>query len=58
MTEITDYRDLLRKYIDHIGMVEGSVFLERGHRAESANCGVLFADEEWAELQMLAKHEP
>lgn len=49
-----DYRELLKKYIDHVGEEEGTNFLShRGSWPDS----VKFTDEEWAELQVL-KVEP
>ncbi len=46
-----DYKDLLIKYINHVGMNEGVSFLDR-------RCwfgDTYFSEEEWAELQELDK---
>lgn len=48
------YRVLLRKYIDHVGEVEGTTFAGDKDRMRSARYGVTFTDEEWAEVQRLA----
>lgn len=41
-----DYRELLKKYIDHIAEEEGTAFLDH----DTFN---RFSDEEWAELRLL-----
>ncbi len=48
--DIVDYRDLLRRYLDHVGQIEGTCFLQQYQRT------ALFSDEEWAELSRLARH--
>jgi len=50
-----DHRNLLKKYIEHVGVEEGSTFL---HVRESSlpEC-VEFTDEEWDELKKL-EYEP
>lgn len=47
---LVDYRALLLKYITHVGSCEGVTFISDGQRHVS---GVVFADQEWAELQTL-----
>jgi hypothetical protein len=47
-----DYRKLLKKYMEHVGEIEGTYYLGRADRL----CG--FTDEEWAELHRLSKEEP
>lgn len=42
-----DYRELLMKYIEHVGEEEGITFINRQPREG------LFSDEEWAELERL-----
>ena len=39
-----DYRELLKKYIEHVGDCEGSVFLSEMWRRKD------FTDDEWSEL--------
>jgi hypothetical protein len=45
---LMDYRDLLLRYINHVGRCEGVVFLWDGNRHEGD-----FSDEEWTELEKL-----
>lgn len=47
-----NYKQLLLKYINHVGISEGTTFLDNSHRSEW-NDSVEFTDEEWAELQEL-----
>ena len=47
--ELMDYRELLQKYIRHVGFHEGISFL----RDIDRDASVLFTDEEWAELKRL-----
>lgn len=47
-----NYKQLLLKYINHVGLSEGTTFLSNGHRNEWED-SVDFDDEEWAELQKL-----
>lgn len=44
-----DYKELLRKYIDHVSTEEGTDFLHDG-----PNYDLTFTDEEWKELQDLS----
>jgi hypothetical protein len=44
-----DHRELLKKYIDHVGNCEGTDFLNIGYRGGNPE----FTDEEWAELVRL-----
>ena len=44
-----DYRELLKKYINHVGECEGITFLRYGEKPD------FITDEEWAELQKIAK---
>jgi hypothetical protein len=47
-----DYRALLKKYINHVGIAEGTTFLsdfERGSRHDSPK----FTDAEWEMLQLI-----
>jgi hypothetical protein len=46
LAEFVNYRELLKKYIDHVGEEEGVTFL---HSRPAGR----FTDEEWAELQVL-----
>ncbi len=46
-----DYKDLLIKYINHVGMNEGVSFLD--HRYYFGQS--YFSDDEWEELQILDK---
>lgn len=51
-----DYRALLKKYIEHVGVAEGTDFLadsERGSWTDSPE----FTDEEWRMLQVLRDEE-
>lgn len=43
-----DYRSLLKKYIEHVGALEGVDFIEGNWRSG------LFSDEEWAELVVIS----
>ena len=45
-----DYKELLIKYIRHVGHCEGIDFLAKMHYYNSE-----FSDEEWEELQKLAE---
>lgn len=45
-----DYKELLKKYIDHVGDSEGTTFLMYRPRE---HCRITFTDQEWAELQSL-----
>lgn len=45
-----DYKELLRKYIDHVGSCGGDQFLNDYHRDTSTEDGIVFSDEEWTEL--------
>lgn len=47
-----DYRELLRKFINHVGDCEGVTFLRNVDRTD------WFTDEEWAELQKLRDETP
>lgn len=47
-----DHRQLLKKYIYHVGECEGTTFLSDLHRPLS-KYREAFTDEEWAELQKL-----
>lgn len=47
-----DYRQLLKKYIDHVGEYEGSTFLQDYMRSNYPDMPD-FTDEEWAELKKL-----
>lgn len=51
-----DYRELLKRYIEWVGMSEGTDFLEATHkRHEPYTSPVpLFSDEEWGELNRLS----
>lgn len=52
-----NYRQLLKKYINHVGIAEGVTFLEdfeRSSRFDSPN----FTDEEWAKLKELEAEDP
>ena len=40
-----DYKELLRKYIEHVGDVEGTYFISSIYRDSS-----MFSEEEWNEL--------
>lgn len=58
-TETTDiwedsmnYKELLRKYIDHVGEREGVTFLRDFDRSKSP-WAIKFTDDEWAALQQL-----
>lgn len=55
-----DYRELLRKYIDHVGQCEGTVFIAYpdGYSAYRAECERNFTPEELAELVRLAEDPP
>jgi hypothetical protein len=44
-----EYRELLKKYIDHVGISEGVTFLN------GDNDSGRFTNEEWEELQKLDK---
>lgn len=44
-----DYRELLMKYIDHVGECEGITFISDYHRPRAG----LFTTEEWEELRRL-----
>lgn len=46
-----DYKELLKKYMDHVGQCEGIYFLADWRRTEG------FTDEEWNELIRLV-NEP
>lgn len=46
-----DCRQLLKKYIDHVGEEEGVIFLS--FRPDGR-----FTDEEWAELQAISEERP
>ncbi|MEN3329053.1 MAG: hypothetical protein V7638_3860 [Acidobacteriota bacterium] len=47
-----DYRNLLRKYIEHVQDCEGIDFIEFG---QPPGATVRFTDAEWRELQQLTK---
>lgn len=47
-----NYKKLLIKYINHVGISEGVTFLGRHNRSEWPD-SVEFEDEEWEELQRL-----
>lgn len=49
-TRPMDYRNLLVRYIAHVGANEGIVYLSNRRRDTN-----LFTDEQWAELRRLAK---
>jgi hypothetical protein len=48
-----DYRELLKKYINHVGDCEGTTFLGDHDRGDARDFE--FTDEEWTELQKLDK---
>lgn len=48
-----DYRELLRKYIEHVESCEGTTFLSEYYRGAPSD--VEFTEEEWADLQRLAQ---
>jgi len=52
-----DYRQLLRKYIDHVAKCEGTDFIAypNGHSAYRNECARNFTPEELAELVRLAE---
>ena len=43
-----NYKDLLKKYINHVGMMEGIDFLGGPHKGEN------FTQEEWVELKEIS----
>lgn len=43
-----NYRNLLKKYIEHVGLEEGTTFLDQQGFWDDA---IVFTDEEWAELK-------
>lgn len=43
-----DYEKLLKKYINHVGTIEGTTFLGKKYRTSE------FTDAEWIELIMLS----
>ena len=45
---IMDYRTLLKKYIKHVGEIEGVTY-----SGEHDYCSKFFTEEEWAELRKL-----
>jgi hypothetical protein len=49
--EEIDYKNLLKKYIDHVGSIEGVTFLGCNYRNYSGH--TIISDEEWTELQKL-----
>jgi hypothetical protein len=49
-----DYEDLLRRYIAHIGLIEGIDYLAAAHLGHSADHGVRFSEEEIAALKRLS----
>lgn len=52
-----DYKNLLRKYMNHVGVCEGIVFMDKGSRVYSSEGGVgdiKFTDEEWKVLEVMA----
>lgn len=48
-----DHKELLKKYIDHVGNSEGTTHLNDWNRNAYGN--VDFTDEEWEELKRLDK---
>ena len=50
-----DHRELLRKYIVHIGNEEGLSFLNDWHRGPTLGGKNHFTDEEWAELKSIER---
>ena len=46
---VIDYRELLMKYIEHVGECEGVTFMSKCHEPRTG----LFTTEEWEELQRL-----
>lgn len=51
MSDTFDYRDLLARYMDHVGTHEGTVFLS-GPRPD------YFTEAEWLELRKVAGYAP
>ena len=49
-----NYRNLIRKYIDHVSDLEGGTFLMNAYRHRSS---VDFTNDEWLELQRLNRAE-
>lgn len=47
------YKELLVKYMTHLGEVEGSLFLSDSDRAYSDRWGVTFTDEQWSILKKI-----
>lgn len=47
-----DWRDLLRRYLEHVEYAEGTTFLSALYRKESAS---RFSDAEWAALRELSE---
>lgn len=45
-----NHRELLKKYINHVGVCEGTTYLNDWHQGAY---GADFTDEEWSELQRL-----
>ena len=46
-----DFRELLMKYIEHVGECEGSIFIDGRRRHH----GVIWTDAEWEALEMCAE---
>ena len=59
---VVDHKELLRKYINHVGLCEGSVFLNDYNREytkdycrEVGSPDDAFTDAEWEELKKLSE---
>jgi hypothetical protein len=55
--EGTDYRKLLKKYIDHVGNMEGIDFLDNQWHPATNVYTPPFTKEEWEELIEISRHE-
>lgn len=48
-----DYREILKKYIEHVGWLEGITFISDSYRHSSSAFDIVFTDEEWGVLEDL-----